>query len=422
MEKRKYFIIMFLIVNCQLSIVNCFAQLSIEECYAKAQANYPLIKQYGLIEKSRDYNLSNAGKGYLPQITFSAKASYQSEVTEIPAFISLPPGVKGMSKDQYGAALDINQVVWDGGTVKSRMETVRTSSEMETKSLEVDIYAINDRVNQLFFGILLFDAQLEQNRLFSEELGRNYDKVLSCVQNGIANQADVDAVKVEQLKAIQAKSQLTYQKSAYLDMLSALTGETITALVKPDELSFADVSIQRPELQFFNAKINHLEAQNSELNASLKPKLGVFLTGGYGNPGLNMLKSGFSAYYIVGARLAWNFGNFYSNQNNKQLIQNNINTVLTQQETFLFNVNLDISKRQRELEKYRDQMKYDDEIIALRTSVKQASEAKMANGTLSGNDLMRDVHAEELAKQDKILHETELLLAMYSLKWTIDKE
>ena len=422
MEKRKYFIIIFLIVNCQLSIVNCFAQLSIEECYAKAQANYPLIKQYGLIEKSRDYNLSNAGKGYLPQITFSAKASYQSEVTEIPAFISLPPGVKGMSKDQYGATLDINQVVWDGGTVKSRMETVRTSSEMETKSLEVDIYAINDRVNQLFFGVLLFDAQLEQNRLFREELGRNYDKVLSCVQNGIANQADVDAVKVEQLKAIQAKSQLTYQKSAYLDMLSALTGETITALAKPDEISFADISIQRPELQFFNAKINHLEAQNSELNASLKPKLGVFLTGGYGNPGLNMLKSGFSAYYIVGARLTWNFGNFYSNQNNKQLIQNNINTVLTQQETFLFNVNLDISKRQRELEKYRDQMKYDDEIIALRTSVKQASEAKMANGTLSGNDLMRDVHAEELAKQDKILHETELLLAMYSLKWTIDKE
>jgi len=135
-----------------------------------------------------------------------------------------------------------------------------------------------------------------------------------------------------------------------------------------------------------------------------------------------MLKSGFSAYYIVGARLTWNFGNFYSNQNNKQLIQNNINSVLTQRETFLFNVNLDMSRRQREMEKYRDQMKYDDEIIALRTSVKQASEAKMANGTLSGNDLMRDVHAEELAKQDKIFHEIELLLAMYNLKFVTNNQ
>ena len=407
----KKIIIICFIFYCSLAT---FAQVSIHDCYAKARANYPLIKQYGLIEKSGDYHLSNAGKGFFPQVTFSAKASYQSEVTEIPISV---PGVKGLNKDQYGATLDINQVVWDGGTVRSRMETVRTSSEMETKSLEVDIYAINDRVNQLFFGILLFEAQLEQNRLFREELGRNYDKIQSWVQNGIANQADLDAVKVEQLKVIQANSQLTYQKSAYLDMLSALTGETITELLKPEEISSTGVSIQRPELQLFNARINHLEAQNSELNASLKPKLGVFLTGGYGNPGLNMLKSGFSAYYIVGARLTWNFGNFYSNQNNKQLIQNNINSVLTQQETFLFNTNLDISKKQRELEKYRDQMKYDDEIIALRTSVKQASEAKMANGTLSGTDLMRDINAEELAKQDKIFHEIELLLAQYNLKF-----
>ena len=410
----KKVVILNLMFSCSLA---ASAQVTINDCYAKAQANYPLIRQYGLIEKSRDYNLSNAGKGYLPQVTFSARATYQSEVTEIPVSI---PGVKGMNKDQYGATVDINQVVWDGGTVKSKMETVRTSSEVETKSIEVDMYAINDRVNQLFFGILLFDAQIEQNRLFQEELGRNYDRVQSYIQNGVANQADLDAVKVERLKAIQAKSQLTYQKNAYLDMLSAMIGETLNENVKPmkpDNISFTGVSIQRPELELLNARINHLEAQNSELNASLKPKLGVFLTGGYANPGLNMLKSGFSAYYIIGARLTWNFGNFYSNKNNKQLIQNNINAVLTQRETFLFNTNLDVSKRQHEIEKYRDQMKYDDEIIALRTSVKQASETKMANGTLSGNDLMRDVYAEELAKQDKILHEIELLLAIYHLKY-----
>ena len=396
------------------------SQISINDCYAKAQANYPLIRQYDLIEKAKDYNLSNVSKGYLPQVTFSAKASYQSEVTEIPIPMS---GIKGMNKDQYGATIDINQTVWDGGVIKSKMENIRSLSEVETKNLEVELYSINDRVNQLYFGILLFNAQLEQNRLFSEELGRNYDKIESCIQNGIANQADLDAVKVEQLKAIQTKTQLMYQKSAYLEMLSAMIGETLNenvVLLKPMLISFSGISVQRPELEFFNAKINQLEEQNNEINAGLMPRLGMFFTGGYGNPGLNMLKSGFSTYYIVGARLSWNFSNLYSNKNNKQLVQNNINAVLTQQETFLFNTNLDISKKQREIDKYRDQMKYDDEIIALRTSVKQSSEAKMANGTISGIDLMRDVTAEELAKQDKIFHEIELLLAMYNLKWTID--
>ena len=407
-------IILSLVLSCSLA---ASAQITIDDCYAKAQANYPLIKQYGLIEKSKEYNLSNAGKGYLPQITFSAKASWQSEVTEVPISI---PGVKGMNKDQYGATVDINQVIWDGGAVKSRKEIIRASSEVEKMNLEVNLYSINDRVNQLFFGILLLDAQLAQNKLFREELQRNYDKISSCIQNGIAAQSDLDAVKVEQLKAIQTESQLKYQKNTYLDMLSAMTGEKFgenVVLLKPEPVAFTDVSIRRPELEFYDANIKNLEAQNREISVGQMPRLSAFITGGYGNPGLNMLKNSFSTYCIVGARLSWNLSNFYSSRNNKQLIQNNINSVLTQRETFLFNANMDVSRRQREIDKYRDQMRYDDEIIALRNSVKRSSEAKMADGTLSGIDLMRDVNAEEMARQEKIVHEIELLMAMYNLKY-----
>jgi len=413
----KKVIILHAIICCNLA---ASAQITLDDCHAKAQANYPLIKQYGLIEKSKDYSLSNAGKGYLPQITFSAKVSYQSEVTGLPVSM---PGITSLNKDQYGATVDINQVVWDGGVIKSKRESLRTFSEVENKNVEVELYTINDRVNQLYFGILLLDAQLEQNRLFQEELQQNYDKVSVCMKNGIANQADLDAVKVEQLKALQTKSQLTAQKSAYIDMLSAMTGEKLNmnvALVKPGQISGINTSIQRPELELYDAKIKNLEAQNREIHAGLMPKLGLFLTGGYGNPGLNMLKSGFSGYYIAGARLSWNFGSFYSNKNNKNLIRNNINSVRLQQETFLFNVNLDISKKQSEIDKYREQLKYDDEIIALQSSVRQSSETKMANGALSGIDFMRDVTAEEMAKQAKIRHEIEMLWAMYNLKWTMD--
>ncbi|MCL1937287.1 MAG: TolC family protein [Candidatus Azobacteroides sp.] len=410
----KRVVILNLLFCCSLA---ASAQITIAECYSKAQANYPLIKQYGLIEKAKDYNLSNASKAYWPQVTFSAKASYQSEVTEIPISI---PGIKGMNKDQYGITVDINQVVWDGGAVQSKKENIRRSSEAERNSLEVELYSINDRVNQLYFGLLLLEAQREQNRLFQEELQRNYNKVSACIQNGIANQADLDAVKVEQLKAIQVQSQLRYQKSAYLEMLSTMIGENLqenVVLIKPEPISESAISIQRPELEWYNSKMNSLEAQNKEIDAGLMPKVGVFLTGGYGNPGLNMLKSGFSSYFIAGIRLSWNLSNLYTNKNSKQLIQNSLNSVLTQQETFLFNTRLDISRKQKEIDKYRDQMKYDDDIIALRGSVKQSSESKMTNGTLSGIDLMRDVNAEELAKQDKILHEIEMLLAMYNLKF-----
>lgn len=402
--------------------IAAFAQLTIEDCYQKAQENYPLIKQYDLIEKSKEYNLSNAGKGYLPQITFSARATYQSDVTKLPFDLS-QLGIQGvdiptLDKDQYAASIDVNQVIWDGGAIKSRKEIIRTSSEIEKKNIEVSLYSVNERVNQVFFGILLFDAQIEQNRLYREELQRNFDKVSSWIQNGIANQADLDAVKVEQLKAIQNESQLTHTRNVYLDILSALIGEELdsrTALVKPEIFS-ASAIIQRPELELYQAQIENLEAQHQEIKSSLMPQLGVFVTGGYGRPGLNMLDNDFSAYYRAGINLSWSFSNLYSNKNNKRKIENNIASIQTQQETFLFNTNLDISQKQSEINKYRDQLQYDDEIIALRNSIKQSSETKMANGIMSATDLMRDINAEESAKQEKILHEIQMLLAVYNLK------
>lgn len=402
-----------------------FAQLTIEDCYSKARANYPLIRQNELIEKAKDYNLSNAGKGYLPQVSFSAKATYQSDVTKLPVDFSqlgLPgTSVPELSKDQYGAAVDIKQTIWDGGAIKSKRENIRTSSEVEKRSLEVDLYSLNDRVNQLFFGLLLLDAQLRQNRLYQEEVQRNYLKMESWVQNGVANQADLDAVRVEKLKSAQNESALLHAKRAYLEVLSALIGEVLgddTVLVKPDGFSSSVLSVERPELDLFDAQIKDLEVRNREINAGLMPRLGAFVTGGYGKPGLNMLENDFSAYYIAGLNLTWNFSSLYSNKNNRRRIENNIASVQARKETFLFNVNMDISLKHSEISKYRDQLKYDDEIIGLRSSIRRSSEVKMANGTISGTDLMRDTYAEEAARQDKILHEIEMLLAIYNLKFT----
>ncbi len=410
-----------LLPNCLLFLccLTALAQVTIEDCYRKAQANYPLIKQYDLIEKTKDYNLSNADKGYLPQVMFSAKATYQSDVVHFPISV---PGIDAplIPKDQYGATLDINQRIWDGGDIKSKKESIRTSAEVDKKNVKVDVYSINERVNQLYFGILLTDAQLRQNQLLQDDLKRNYERTQSYVQNGIANQADLDAIKVEQLKTNQSKVQYFNTKKAYVEMLSKLIGEELnsdTEFVKPSMERPSTLTINRPELELFDAQIKNLEIKNQEINAGLMPKLGLFVTGGYGNPGLNILENAFTPYYIAGAKLTWNIGNFYTRKNNKNKIQTNIHAVETQRETFLFNTLLDITQKDNSINNYLDQLKDDDEIIALRSSVKRASEAKMANGTLSGTDLTRDINAQQMSMQDKILHEMQLLLAIYNLKF-----
>ena len=403
---------------------SCFSQLSIEDCYRKAQANYPLILQYDLIEKTKEYNLKNAASSYLPQITFSAQATYQSDVTEIP-FDFEQIGLHGMeipsvSKDQYKVAIDINQAIWDGGNVSSQKRLLRTQAEVEKKDLDVNIYAINERINQIYFGILLADAQLKQNRLLQDELQRNCDKVSSYINNGIANQSDLDALNVDLLKAKQNEIQLAHTRRAYVDMLARFIGEDIapdTKFAKPEATRPAVTGNNRPELELFDARIRNLQAQDNRITAGMMPRLGLFVTGGYGKPGLDMFEDKFKAYYMAGLKLSWNIGTLYTTRNDRRKIEAGIRSVEAQRETFIFNTDLDITQRNAAIDRYEEQLKYDDEIISLRNAVKRASEAKMANGTLSGTDLTRDINAEQSAIQDKILHEIELLMAIYNLKY-----
>lgn len=394
-----------------------FGQLTITDCYQKARLNYPSIVRYDLIDKSKQYNLSNANSGYLPQISLSGKVSYQSHVTQIP--ISMP-GIEGIKNDQYNATLDINQSIWDGGVVRSNKESIKSLADVDKKSLDVELYSLNERINQIYFGVLLFNAQLDQNRLYVDQLQRNYDKIHSCVQNGVAEQSDLDAVKVEQLTAMQTRADLSHSKTAYIGMLSALIGQNLNSdveLITPAQDNVDRVSNNRPELELFAAQKKNLDIQNRKITADLMPKLGAYVSGGYGRPGLNMLSNDFSPYYTVGARLSWTISGFYNTRNSRLLIQNNIKTVDAQEKTFLFNSNIDIDSKQSEIAKYRDQMQYDDQIISLRESVSKSSESKMLNGTISGIDFMRDVTAENMAKQDKIYHKIELLLSIYNLKY-----
>ena len=426
MDMRIKTIIFFLAL---VSYAPCFAQLSIEACYEKARVNYPLIKQYGLIEKTKEYNLSNAAKGYLPQVTFSAQATYQSDVTEIPIDLDAI-GLTGVeipsvSQDQYKMELALSQTLWDGGAIRSERKALRTQAEVDQRDMDVNIYTINDRVNQIYFGILLAEAQLEQNKVLQAELRRNCDQVSSYIKNGIANQSDLDAIQVDLLKAKQTEAQFEHTKRAYREMLSRLIGEEIgeeTRLVKPEAVRPLTKENNRPELELYQARIRNLRAQDSRITAGMMPKLGLFVTGGYGKPGLDMFEDNFKAYYLAGVRLSWNLGSLYTRKNDRRKIQTGIRSIETQRETFLFNTSLDVAQRNATIDKYIDQLKYDDEIIALRGSVKRASEAKMANGTLSGTDLTRDIHAEQSAIQDKILHEMELLQAIYNLKYVTNNK
>ena len=396
--------------------------ITLEECQQKTQDNYPLVRQYDLVEKTKEYNLENAARGYLPQFALSAKASYQSDVTELPIAI---PGVdiKGMAKDQYQVMLELQQQIWDGGGIRMQKKKVTAEAEIDREKLNVDMYALNGRVNDLYFGILMLDEQLAQNALLQDELGRNFRQITAYVENGIANQADLDAVKVEQLNTRQKRVELTSSRMAYLKMLSLLMGEVLsteTVLEKPvpqNELS-AVSEIRRPELSWFDAQGAVLQVQEKALNVRHLPHFGLFVQGAYGNPGLNMLKNEFSPYYIAGIRLSWNFGSLYTLKNDRRVIENKRQQLDSNRDVFLFNTRLEMTQQDQSVRSLEKQMQDDDEIIRLRTNIRRAAEAKVANGTLTVTEMLRELTNESLARQAKAMHEIQRLMGIYQLKYT----
>lgn len=403
--------------------------LTVETCHEKARANYPLVKQYGLIEQTAQYNISNANKSYLPQLTLSAKATYQSDVTQIPASLGSalsealkrPFSFSSLAKDQYQAVLDASQLIWDGGVISSQNKITKASTEIEKQKLEVDLYALNDRVNQLFFGVLLLNEQGKQNDILKNDLETNYNRINAFKQNGIAYQADLDAIKVEQLNANQRTSDLNNTRKTYCILLSALTGIDIrekAEFKKPDiNLTVLnDSSNNRPEIALFDAQNKLFENQKNLVLSANKPKIGAFIQGGYGQPGINMFTTGFSAFYIGGVRLSWNISSLYTQKDNINKIDVSRKTVDIQKETFLFNNNLVTKQQQNEIEKLKTTIANDDEIIRLRQNIKKATTAKYENGIASVSDLIRDLNAENQAKQLKSLHEIQLIMVVYQLK------
>jgi len=406
--------------------------ITLSQCYEWARNNYPQIRQFGLIEQAEQYNLSNAGRGWLPQISVNAKATYQNEVTKLPFdtenISSILPGfdMPTLSKDQYQIAGEISQTIWDGGLIHSARNLTRAEAEANREQLESDLYTLNDRVNQLYFGSLLQDELIRQNTILQKELQINIDRIKAMIENGVANQSDRESMEVELLNARQNEIELKASRKAYRQMLSVLTGVSLSEdaiLVAPllPGSSFSG-GINRPELRAFDARVALMEAQNKQITADLMPRFGAFIQGGYGRPGLNMLEDSFNPFYVAGVRMSWNLGKLYTIKNDRRKVETNRKNVEVQRETFLFNLQLQLLQQNTEIRKITDLMHSDDEIIRLRNSIKKAAEVKLENGVISVTDLIREINAEDMAKQQGVTHKIQHLMAVYNYLYSTNDE
>lgn len=420
-------------VAVMLLSVSADAQLTLDECQQMASDNYPLLQKYDLVRQTTEYTIKNIQRGYWPQLSLGGQVSYQSEVTDLPDVLShllseSSPNYKGMAKDQYQIALDLNQVIWDGGHIKARRDLAASDAEVQVALADVEMYAIRSRVNELFFGILLLDEKIRLNETLQTLLLDNCRMLETRKMHGTAMESDVDVMRAEYLEARQDLTALRSMRKSYRQMLAIFIGKDTASVInlqKPAASLPQTFDNRRPELNLYAMQMQQTEAQSRLLNVGLRPKLSLFAQGVYGYPGYDMFDSMFDHDLklngIVGIRFSWNIGRLYTFKTDKHKLELTRKQIETAREIFLFNNNLQSVREREAVNQYHQMMEEDSDIIRLRTSVRQAAEAKLQHGVIGVNDLLQEITKENRARIDHSLHEMEMLKNIYELKHTINQ-
>lgn len=420
-----------LLTSLLASLAVC-AQPSVERCKEMAREHYPLIRRYGLIEQSRDYTLSNAARAWLPQVTLSGQATLQSDVVSWPEEFESMLAMQGLDmpgirRDQYKVQIDVQQTLWDGGKSRTDRAIAEGEAAQERMSTEVELYAVDSRVEDIYFGILLMQEQQRQIGEMMQRLQTNLDQVNALVENGMAMQADADAVEVQLLTQRQSLGQVEARLQSFRRILGLFIGEELGEAPLPMPVTEEPVGYdsERPELRLMDAQMALLQAREQMVDVSLAPRVALFAQGYYGYPGLNMFENMVSHRWtlngIVGVRMNWNISSLYTSKTSRRQLQNARDNVMLQREVFAFNSRLQAEQESAEVRRIREAIADDDRIVALRSRVREAAEVRLEEGMIDTHDLLGKISDETTAKIARSTHQIELVKAIYDLKHTLNK-
>ena len=400
---------------------------TLEECQLAAEKNYPMIKQYDLISQTTQLTVRNIQKGWLPQIAIAAQATYQSDVTSWPesmkgTFQQLGINMKGLSKDQYKVGIDLQQTIYDGGTISSMRSIARQEEKVQKAQVETNLYQVRKRVNEMYFALLLLNEQIKLNDDVKALLLSSEKKLASMLKGGTIATSDFENIRAERLSVEQQNESLKSQQQMLQHLLSTFCGIKVSNVQKPAPFETTISTNKRPEMQLFDNQLKLSSIKEKALNTQIRPKLGIFAQGFYGYPGFNMFEDMMNRKWslngIAGIKLSWNIGALYSLKNDKAKLRLQREMTENAREIFLFNNQLEEIQQNENIKRYQTMKQTDDEIIMLRTNIRKAAESKLSHGIIDINNLLREINNENAAKIQQTIHDIEMLKEMYNLKYT----
>jgi outer membrane protein TolC len=400
--------------------------ITLETCLARLEQHLPTGRQTALIQQANQAAIRQLRTGYLPQATLNATATWQTEVTSVP--ISLPGiEIASLSRDQYRATLDVNQVIWDGGLTNGSIQVQQAQSATEQQRVRTELYAAREQVITLYCAALLAQKQADILVANRADLLSRQTRLQEQVNNGTAIPASVQLVQARLLELDQQQTDLEARRRACIEALNLLCGLSIhqqDVLTAPVVRSAASTAIQRPELTLISLQQRSLEAQESLIDARKRPRISAIATLGYARPGLNFLSNEFSPYGIFGMTARWNLQQFYTGtpglERQQLRVQNE--RLAAQRDQFLLLTEVKSIQQTRETDRLRQVLAQDQQLIALREQIAKTYEVQLDNGVITPSEYLTEVTQVTTARLSAALHEIQLIQAGLLQNWITGQE
>ncbi|UAB74911.1 TolC family protein [Mesoflavibacter sp. SCSIO 43206] len=405
----KQLIVIFAILITLPSVAQ--QSITLEQCYQLVIENYPLAKQTQLLDAQNKLDKEVVSTSKLPQLSLDAQATYQSDVIEIP----IPnAGIEPLNKDQYRATLSVNQLIYNGGATDATLDLKSAQLKTKQKQVEVSLYQLKQQINQLYFSILLVQESELLLNAKKEQLEVKLKEVQSGIKYGVILPSSDKVLEAELLKLSQQFKELVSNKASLIATLSSLISKPLNDSVvfqNPLVETGLQTELARPELELFQLKKEEITTSENVLSKQNAPKLLGFASGGYGNPGLNMLDNSFQPFYTVGVKLNWNVFDWNSNKKQRESLAINKDIVENETEIFKLNTNIQLNQQQKEIDKIEEFIASDLEIINLRKEVLKSTDSQLKNGVITSSAYITEFTNLYEDENTLVKHKIQLQLA-----------
>lgn len=387
--------------------------VSLQEVYRQVESSYPLLEKKEIQVKVTDLKDKIARSGLFPEIQVNARASYQSEVTEVP-FAAQGAMPYELSKDHYNFSIDFTQPLYDGGLTNARRKLETGRGKVEDAGVDTEMWKIRKLAEQVYFGILNLQKRKESVELLIDDIKEQLSSIRTKIENGVLLPGNGLVMEAELLRIQQQKIELVYEVESAFEVLSEITGKQIspnTNLQRPEISNeyFAVSENYRPELDLFDAKVNTLGLEQQLTTSEGLPKISAFAKGAYGRPGYNVFENDLHPYWMVGVQAQWSFRNWNNAGKKSEILELQKKKIEVDKEVFLKGMRSEVSRAEGKIQQLREQIELDQAVLELRKKVVEEKAYQLNEGIITSTEYLTELNSEARARMNLELRRIQLV-------------